>query len=336
VCILTLPLLFSGDLPGTSPLVRFPVFDPSGIAALHQAVYTTVPDVKHQSIAIGWQSPHIPAERIGWNGIPLSAGFFAARALALVYPAILLAAAVLIFDRFDPARTRRSSAPHREPVTATLERRAGPDPIASTASLHIRYVPTRGDPSPWRAIEAEIRLIWQSASPLKWLLLLSAVGAGIVPGGATAAFLLLLTPAIAEVAARERIHGTAGLVFSHPGVGSSAVVWKTAATSLFVFGLATPAIVRAVAGSWSQGLAFLTGLLFVVSLSTSAGYITGGSRLFTAAYVPLWYASLSGGVADFTGSFGGGLDVRTRLIYVGAALLALASALAVERWRRRA
>jgi ABC-type transport system involved in multi-copper enzyme maturation permease subunit len=333
--MLVLPLLLVGDLPGTTPLFKFPVFDPSGIAALHQAVYATMPDVKLQSIATGWQSARIPVERTVWNGIPLSADLVAARAVALVCPAILLPAAVLIFDRFDPARTRRPSPsrPARD-VPSAHGGRSIQDTTVSEASPAVRYVPTCGNPSAWRAIGAETRLLWRSASPLKWLLLLTAVGAGIVPGPATAAFLLLLTPAISEAAARERIHGTAGLVFSHPGIPSSPVLWKTAATGLFVFGLATPATVRAFAGSWPQGLAFATGLLFVVALSTSAGYITGDGRLFTATYAPLWYAGLSGGAADFSGSFGGRLDGRTRLLYVAAALLAFAFALAVERWRR--
>lgn len=336
IVLLALPVVLVGDLAGMTTSSRLPIFDPSGIASLHQAVYATVPDVRRHSIATGWQSARIPVERVVWNGIPLSAGFLAARVVALVHPVILLVAAVLIFDRFDPDRTRRPlAARHDLDLPGTIAPPPPQDAAPSAASPDVRYLPTRGDPSAWRGIWAETLLIWQTAPLPKWLLLPAAVGAGIAPGYATAALLLLLTPAVADVAARERIAGTASLVLSHPAIPSSRVVWKAAATGLFVLGLAAPATMRAFASSLPQGLAFLTGLLFVVFLSTSAAHITGDGRLFTATYVPLWYAGLSGGAADFSGSFGGALDGPTRTVYVAAALLAFACALAVERRRCR-
>ena len=63
---------------------------------------------------------------------------------------------------------------------------------------------------------------------------LSAILAGVLarPDAARAAFLVLLVPVIAEVAAREDLAGTRALVYSQPGVPSSPVLWKAAAVAL--------------------------------------------------------------------------------------------------------
>ena len=136
--------------------------------------------------------------------------------------------------------------------------------------------------------EAPERLIWEAASWLRWPLLAAAILAAVLPGPgarvATAALLLLLAPALSEVAAREHLHGTRDLVFSQP------------------------AVLRAALASPARGLAFASGLLFVAGFAAGAGSLTRGRQLFSGVYVALWYAAVSGaGPLDFCGAFGGGL-----------------------------
>ena len=88
------------------------------------------------------------------------------------------------------------------------------------------------EPTATRAMLAEARLIWESASWIKWPLALAAILAGLLPGNlAQGIFLVLLVPVISEAAAREDLAGTRSLVFSQPGVPASPVLWKAAALS---------------------------------------------------------------------------------------------------------
>lgn len=183
---------------------------------------------------------------------------------------------------------------------------------------------------------AEARLGWDTASWLKWPLLAAAAGAAVFTP-ATAAFLILLVPLLSDVAAREDLHGTRGLVFSQPGIPGSRVLWKAGAIALIVMTLGLPAIVRALATSFRHAAAMATGLLFTAALATAAGSISRGGKLFAAVFTPLWYVGLSGAAAgpfDLTGAFGGNLGTKTRLAYLAATAVALGIALAVERRRR--
>jgi hypothetical protein len=99
-------------------------------------------------------------------------------------------------------------------------------------------------------------------------------------------------------------------------------------------------MLRAFLASPAQGVAFLTGLLFVAAFAVAAGSLTGGGKLFTAVYTALWYVAVSGGTKvgalDYCGAFGGGLEASVRLLYLGLGAVALGVAFLVEEGRRRA
>ncbi len=181
---------------------------------------------------------------------------------------------------------------------------------------------------------AEARLIWESASWIKWPLALAALLAGLLPGNlAAGVFLVLLIPVISEVAAREDLAGTRALVFSQPGVPASAVVWKTAALALFLLALGAPLVIRSFVASPVRGLACVAGLLAIAGVAVGFGSLTRGGKLFSALYVAAWYMAMSGtAAADFTGALAKAPVPLYSLAYLGLGLLLTAAAMARERW----
>jgi hypothetical protein len=331
VLVLMIPTVLQGELPGQKRRQGLPLYDPQGAVAVRNEIYASMADVKRGSISMGLQRPS-SVERVSWPAAAVTTRLATARAVAVVWIVVPLGLALIAFDRFDPAAARGPSS-----------RRPGPAPVATEVSaptersgLTWRGLATQ--PAAMRAVFAEVRLIWDTASWLKWPLLASAV-AGAASLAATHVFLLFVAPVIAETAARETRAGTIGLVFSAAGVPSPRVLWKAAAIALFCLGLGLPALLRAFAVSSAHGVALLTGLLFIAAFSTSAASLSGGGKTFLGLYTPLWYLSLNGapmGAFDFAGLRGSGLGISTRLAYVGASALGLGLALAVERWRRRA
>ena len=146
--------------------------------------------------------------------------------------------------------------------------------------------------------------------------------------------LLLLGLAVAEVAAREDLAGTRGLVFAQPGVPASPVLWKTGAILVFVLAFGLPSAVRAAAESPAAGAAFLAGLLFTAGTAASFGSLTGGGKLFLGVYTALWYFAVNRlPIADFTGLFARPEASRTAA-YLLAGAAAVGVALAAERRSR--
>src|SRR5262249_58708734 len=134
----------------------------------------------------------------------------ALRALTLAFCIIPFGAAILIFDRFDPSRRRRSA--RRPGLTRIRDRVRGSTPVTDEPELASRpmaLTPVSPEPSAARAILAEARMIWESASWIKWPLAVAALLAGLTPGNLSqGAFLLLLVPGVSEVAARADVPGT--------------------------------------------------------------------------------------------------------------------------------
>lgn len=182
---------------------------------------------------------------------------------------------------------------------------------------------------------AEARLIWESASWIKWPLALAALLAGLLPGNfAAGIFLVLLIPVISEVAAREDLAGTRALVFSQPDVPASTVLWKTAALALFLLALGAPLVIRSFVASPVRGLASVAGLLAIVGVAVGFGSLTRGGKLFSALYVAVWYMAMSGtAAADLTGALSKAPVPLYSLAYLGLGLILVAAAMARERLR---
>jgi len=325
--------LSGGDKEGKPE--GLPVFDPAGLATHQWLVRASVPDAK--GMASGYVVRDQPAERVPWKPAPFGPAVVFMRLANLLWALLPLSAAVLLFDRFDPARRRpgRARPSFAARLAARLGRREAPVAAPEEAPRTVSLTPVNARPGAMRAIAAEARLIWSGASWLKWPLVLSSVLSAALPGeaarGATAVFFALLVPAISEVAAHEMLSGTQGLVFSQPGVPRSPALWKAASVAFFVLAVAAPSVVRACADGPARGAAFVAGLLFVAGASAGLGTLTRGGKLFSGAFLALWYVAVNGApFADFAGTFAPTGPTTASLAYLGVGAVCVAAARARE------
>ena len=341
--LLKLPIDLSGvdrDAPDQElRALSMPVFDPSGLATHQWLIRRSLPE-GIKSISSGYVFHKNAPEHVPWNGLDVTPRFAAARALNLALALVPLGLAILIFDRFDPARARarknqgvrsRMFGFGREPKKPDLT----PEFFGSESARRTSLSPVHPRPTAAGAVFAEARLIWESASWIKWPLALSALLAGLLPGNLPAGiFLVLLVPVISEAAAREEISGTRALVFSQPGVPASLALWKTAALSLVVAMLGAPMAVRAFVESPEKGFAAIAGLLAIGAVCTGLGSLTAGGKLFTGLYCAAWYAAMSGSPAmDVTGTLASKPDPLLSLAYLGGGVVLVALAAGRERLR---
>jgi hypothetical protein len=320
--------------------MRRPIFDPAGVATAEWLVRQTVP-ADASSVSSGHIVRSQPIERVPWKGVAITPGLVAMRAFNLLLALLPLLPAIAVFDRFDPARGRRRVREgglfaRRSAVMRTFLRRpalAPLGPVAEAAFPRRQLSPIAPRPSTRAAILAEARLIWESASFVKWPLAVAALLVGLLPGNfAQAAFLLLLVPVISEAAARERLAGTSALVFSQPSVPRSPVLWKTASMGLVVLALGAPLTVKCLLVSPVRGLACLGGLAAVAALSVAMGSLSGGGKLFTGLYLVAWYMGLSNlAAADFTAALSVRPEPAWTVIYMGVGAAMVSVALVRER-----
>lgn len=331
------------DTPDGPAAGRTPAFDPFGMAMHEQIVRRSLPPGA-RGISSGYVVHDEPVERVAWRGLVLPTGLWRQRALNTLWALLPFFAAALIFDRFDPARLawrrrRRSesasnSALHDAPTSSADGSRppAAAGEILSVRSF-ARLAAVRPHPSAIRAVLAEARLLWESASRAKWLLAIAALAAALVPGAgaqlASAAFLLLVIPVVSEAACREDLAGTRALVMSQPAVPSSVVLWKFAAVGALLLVLGLPLALRGALTGTPAALAVPLGLLFVAAFAVGAASLTGGGKLFSGLFLLLWYLALNGlEPADFCALLAPSPSWNwwTRLAYllVGAVWLAAA------------
>jgi hypothetical protein len=247
-----------------------------------------------------------------------------------------LGLAVIVFDRFDPARGRRRE--RRPGLLARLGarialRRAAVEEAGGLASRAVTLTPVAARPSTRAAVFAEARLIWEGASWIKWPLAVAAILAGLLPGNlAQGAFLLLLVPVVSEAAARERLAGTGALVFSQPSVPRSPALWKAAAVALVVLSLGAPLAFRSLLVSPARGLACAGGLLAIAAISVGMGALSGGGKLFTGVYLAIWYMGLSNlAAADVTSALSAKPEPAYCVIYICVGAVLLGAAVGRER-----
>lgn len=320
-------------------VTRLPAFDPLGLAVHEVVVQRSLPPGA-TDVSSGLIIHDQPMERVAWKGLDFPPGLAASRLRDLLWAAVPFLLAVVIFDRFDPARhgwrRRTKTAVNGEPVIAVAAV-AGAAPLSSFAAL----APVAVAPGATGAVLAEARLIWESAGRSKWVLLVAAIVAAVVPAAALpivgSLFLLLLVPLVSETACREDLAGARPLVLSQPAVPSSLILWKFAALALVLLVLGLPLTVRGLVAGGLQGVAVPLGLLFVAAFAVGAGSLSRGGKLFSGIYLVLWYMALNGLAAvDFCGILAPHPDLTTRGIFLLAGALWLAGAGLVERRRSRA
>lgn len=200
------------------------VYDPSAMMGLHQLVLQSLPDFKPKSVASG----HIvrgadapPLETVDWPGVRLNGAFRRQRLGTALQAFVPLLLALVLFDRFDPARR---SGKKRAPIGAEEEPAIARAQATAAPQRHWSDLPSAVlAPSARRAIVAEMRLSFETLGRWRWLLVAVTLAPAILPGAATGAILLLLaTPILATAGAREAQSGVIALVRGQPGVPTPA------------------------------------------------------------------------------------------------------------------
>ena len=313
---------------------RYAIYDPSGMAFVERMLSESVGE-GIDGLSLGVIFTDVPITRVEMPPLRVDASKVGWRVAAAAWAVVPLLAAAAVF-RLSRHRPPRSRLPRRARAAA-----------AEGAAAPIAVRPAVGAPTPRptapgfsRSLLAEVALTWRTASFVKWPLLLLALLAGFASGdalrGVLAAFLLLLAPVVAEVAARESLAGTGPMVFAQPGTPSSVVAWKAAATLAVVLLLGTPALLRSFALSTERGVALLLGLVFVATAATGLGWLTRGGKLFLGAFTALWYVAIqNGSPVDFAGAFGPRPDLPLAASFAAAGAAFTLAAAVAERLRPR-
>ena len=325
-----------------------PIVDPLGMVMHERLVQASLPEGA-DNISSGYVFHDQPVERVAWPGLRFPPGLLRGRLVNMLWGLLPFFAAVLIFDRFDPARGGRRAARRAAEAAKADDRAAVMNAATPPAARTIELAPARSLSSlapvavhlnPVGAVLAETRMLWESAGRAKWLLLPALILATVVPGDgarlASAAFMLLLVPMISEVACREDLAGARPLVFSQPAVPRSAVLWKFSAVAVFLLALGVPLTVRGAMTGSGQFYAVPVGLLFLAAFAVGSATLTRGGKLFAGIFLLLWYLALNGLPAvDFTGLLAAKPDLRTEACYLAIGALWLGAAMAWERRRSR-
>jgi len=282
--------------------------------------------------------------RLEWIGI----------ALALV----LLAS--LRFDRFDPARGRRSlraarrareqaAAPFLEEVgthasSSLLAEETSPNAAAAhsartPALIHLTPLSGSRDWGLPGMLAAELRLVLKGYS-WWWYV----VAAGLIVAQCAAPLEVSRGPLLAAawiwpillwsgMGAREARHGTEQLIFSSSGILARQLPasWVVGVLIAIVTGGGT-AVRLLLAADYAALFGWFAGALFVPTLALALGVWTRSSRPFEALFTGLWYVGPLNSVPglDFTGAANG---LRT-VEYGGVYLALVVSLLAVAFWGR--
>ncbi len=272
------------------------VYDPSAMMGLHQLVLQSLPDFKPKSVASG----HIvrgadapPLEIVDWPGVRLNGAFRRQRLGTALQALVPLLLALVLFDRFDPARRsgKKRAAIGAEEGPAVARAQALAAPQRHWADLPAAIL----EPSARRAILAEMRLSFETLGRWRWLLVAVALAPAILPGVATSAILLLLaTPILATAGAREAQSGAIALVRGQPGVPASLLAWKGSALAGFAALLTLPAALRLAIASPAAGASALAGAMLLGLFAATCGSLTGGAKLFSGLHVTAIYIALNG------------------------------------------
>ncbi len=292
-----------------------------------------------------------------WEGMDWTPEIILGRLFWLGFSAVIALAAVFSFDRFDPARARRSSpgclfglGRRLGSLVSDPFKRAGRktgrdlDAVGARNFTFAQLTPLSDRGSHWRfgsVFLAELRLMlkgrscWWTAGMLGFF-----IAGFFVPLEYVHAYLLpfaWLWPILvwSGMGAREARHFTGQLVFSaeRPLRRQLPAAWL-GGVFLSVLAGGGVGLQLLVAGEGGLFLTWLVGALFIPSLAMALGVWSGTSRLFELVYLLWWYLAFNGITAlDFMGITEQAQTNGNPMIYLGLTATLLAAAI-LGRWRR--
>jgi hypothetical protein len=258
------------------------------------------------------------------------------RAGATVMPVVLLPIALLFFHRFDPARVKARGKGSRRGWLSALNRIA--KPITRIAGAG-RISP--GPPTFARSVFTDARMTVASLPASVLLIAGFAFAATVSDANSVRTAVIPFAFAVfgvmvADVPVRDQRSGALLLVHSAPHIRERFVFWKLAAIGLvgLVFFI-VPMVRMAMTGP--EDLAqFAVGFLLVCSGAVALGVVSGNAKTFIVVFLTFWYLVMNDAthppMLDFAG-FYGTWNLSTLFTYLTVALLLLASAEGVHRYR---
>jgi len=302
------------------------IFQPSGdffgmshpVASMQKEILTYDPNYAGNMIIIGWSEYTDDLLIFPWQGITWTFRIFLERLTWIGVALMVVLAAILPFDRFDPARRGIRKRDKTDDSTGTERKRRGlfrrrtvitasniPGPVASKL-LHdgqSGLTPLTGHTARWRflsVVSAELRMAlkgrawWWYAGYAGFFLV-----AGIVPSDTTLVivFLSWIWPLRiwSMMGARDIQFFTGSMVNSapHPIRRQLAATWLTGACVALL--PAGGALLRLLfSGETEIATLLLGGVLLIPSLALALGSWSGTPRLFEIIYLMIWYGLFNG------------------------------------------
>ncbi|MDH4157255.1 MAG: hypothetical protein OEW00_08270 [candidate division Zixibacteria bacterium] len=232
-----------------------------------------------------------------WTGIDWTTGMLLLRLHWIAMAFAVTGMAVLLFDRFDPARAKHKG------------RRVNVKKVKETASGEVRETAPAGTgpgydslcpPEPRfrliRMVGAEVRLALRG---FHWFWY--AVAVGLIAAQYAAPFdtaRLYLVPAAmiwplviwSSMGTRESRFGTVQLLFSSPSpvMRQFPAIWLSGL--LVAVASVSIMVVRAsIEGLWAYAAALMVAAFLVPTVSLAMGTLSGSKKLFEVTYLMIWY-----------------------------------------------
>ncbi len=283
------------------------------------------------SVAIG-ASPFDPAKpTIVFNGLVMTRDWIAPRVISILLPLALLPIAAFFFHRFDPVRLGPSTGKTSRSWLGKFQSLVKPLSRRLTRSLLI--LPRR--PSLGVALWSDA-VLTMTLSPLALLgfigvTILSVVGSDTLP-----VVFAILAIAISDVATRDVRAGTLANLYAVPRLRENFVYWKFGAALGFSLIFCAAAILVTADRHPERLGALLVGIIFVVSVATMLGTVSGNSKTFIVAFLSFWYLVVNDKgatrVLDFAGFYGPSGE-QVMGIYLAIAVASIVLAGATQRIR---
>jgi hypothetical protein len=278
-------------------------------------------------ITIGYTPVDPTKAPVVFPGLHLTTGAFAGRALALVVPMLLVGLALVLFRRFDPARSRAAGRGRPGRLSAALG--TGLRAIVRPPLLVVDRL------APDAAVSLRARPILVPAA-----VAVAVLGLALPPTAVREALLpavfVVLSLALADVATRERRAGLVGVVFAAPGRREGFARWKIATAGAVAFTIAGVPVARLLVVEPGAGASALVGILFLSAAAVALGLATGTPKAFTGLSLALWYLALNAKGHTPALDYGGWWAEATPVVVAGwLAATAAAAVLAFVAHRAR-
>lgn len=303
------------------------------------------------------------AQSVHWEDISWTSEIVWGRLYWVGVAFALMLAAVVLFDRFDPARGifhrydlsfqrarrgllgrwQKGSSPDTTPSVALEAKGLVPAPErVSLTPLAVAATKGHSTLRPYfgRVLLAELRLMLKRQ---RWWWYAVAVGlivAGLLSTGRKARETWLplswVWPVLvwSAMGVREARHRTEQLVFStaHPLCRQLPATWLAGVIVTLLAGGGV-AVRLLLAGEWVTLLAWAVGALFIPTLALALGVWSGSSKPFEAAYVAWWYIGPINQTSalDFMGALNGSVAAGVPWYYLALTVILLGLAVAGRR-----